>query len=85
MYPAEIGKRMSRLRRAYGMKPAEIADMLEIDRPAWTRFEKGNRPISDEAAWKLVQRFDVTLDWLILGKMDKLPFDVREKLLNVPE
>jgi plasmid maintenance system antidote protein VapI len=80
MFPAQVGKRMKQLREAHGLKPSEIADMIEVDRSHWTRFEKGQRAISDECAWKLVQRFDVTLDWLILGRMDKLSFDVAERL-----
>ncbi len=70
------------LREAYDLKPSEIADMLGVDRSHWTRFEKGQRAISDECAYALVKRFSVTLDWLILGRMDKLPFEVAEKLRN---
>ena len=76
---------MKRLREAYGLKPSEIADMIGVDRSHWTRFEKGQRAISDECAYGLVQRFSVTLDWLILGRIDKLPFEVAEKLRAVSE
>lgn len=62
------------------MKPAEMADFLGVERTYWTRFEKGRRPVSDEVAYLLTERFGITLDWLLLGKMDKLPLDVADKL-----
>ena len=80
MTPAQIGRRMTILREAFDLKPAEIADMLGIERTYWTRFEKGHRPISDMVAYLLVDRFGITLDWLILGRWDRLPLDVANKL-----
>lgn len=80
MRPERIGERMALLRAAFGMKPAEMADFLGVERTYWTRFEKGRRPVSDEVAYLLTERFGITLDWLLLGKMDKLPLDVADKL-----
>ena len=71
---------MKLLREAFDLQPSEIADMIGIERTYWTRFEKGHRPISDLAAYLLVDRFSITLDWLILGRWDKLPLDVANKL-----
>ena len=80
MRPENIGRRMRLIRLAFNMKPAEIADFLEIERTYWSRFEGGRRPPSDEVAYLLVDRFGVTLDWLILGRWDKLSLDVATKL-----
>lgn len=80
MYPDRIGERMRLVREAFGLKPAEIADMLDVERTYWSRQENGTRAISDEVAYLLTERFGVTLDFLLLGKWDKLPFDVAEKL-----
>lgn len=83
MRPEKIGERMRILRLALGLKPAEIADALGIERTYWSRFECGRRPVSDHVAVLLVARFGITLDWLILGRWDKLPFDLAEKLRSV--
>ena len=80
MTPERIGERMALLRKAYNLKPAEISDMLGIERTYWSRFEGGKRRVSDEVALMLVERFSITLDWLILGRWDKLPLDVSNKL-----
>jgi len=83
MYPDQIGNRMRLIREAFGLRPAEIADMLGIERTYWSRQEGGRRPISDEVAYLLTERFGVTLDFLLLGKWDKLPLDVAQKLRAV--
>ena len=83
MYPDRIGQRLRIIREAHGLKPAEIADMLGIERTYWSRFEGGKRAVSDEVAYLLTERFGVTLDFLMLGKWDKLPMDVATKLRTV--
>ena len=80
MRPERIGHRMMLLRTAVGMKPAEMADALGIERTYWSRFEGGKRPLSDTVAALLVDRFGVTLDFLILGRWDRLPFELAEKM-----
>jgi len=82
MYPDSIGQRLQLIRESFGLKPAEMADLLGVERTYWSRAEKGHRAPSDEIAYLLTVRFGVTLDYLFLGKMDKLPLDVAEKLRN---
>jgi plasmid maintenance system antidote protein VapI len=80
MRPQQIGYRLKLLRNAFDLKPSEIADLLGIERTYWSRFENGKRAITDTVAVALVERFDVTLDFLILGRWEKLPFDLAERL-----
>lgn len=81
--PERIGYRLNLLRLAYGKKPAEMADFLGIKRTYWSRFEGGKRAITDSFAALIVERTGVTLDFLILGKWDKLPADLAEKMRAV--
>ena len=80
MSPASIGQRLRLIRVAHGLKPSEIADLLGIERTYWYRFEGGRRAPSDEVAWLLVQRFGVTMDYLILGREAGLPLDLAKRL-----
>lgn len=75
-----IGARLKLIREAYGLKPAEIADLLQIERTYWSRFEAGHRPVNDLVSFLLVDRFGVTLDFIILGRWETLRFEVAEKL-----
>lgn len=83
MTPERIGYRMMLLREALALSPSQIADSLEIPRTYWSRFEGGKRAITDDVAAMLVERFGVTLDFLILGKWDKLPMDLADKMRAV--
>lgn len=85
MYPDKIGERLRLIREAWGLRPAEMADLLGIERTYWSRFEGGKRAVSDEVAYLLVDRFSVTMDFIILGRWSGLPLEVAEKLRRVVE
>lgn len=80
MTPERIGYRLTLLREALGLRPSEIADMLGIERTYWSRFEGGKRAITDAVAAQLVERFGVSLDFLILGRWDRLPLELAERM-----
>lgn len=83
MRPEKIGYRLRLLREALGYKPSEIADQLGIERTYWSRFEGGKRPLTEAVAVLLVDRFSVTLDFLMLGRWDSLPFDLASRMREV--
>ena len=83
MQPERIGYRLSLLRRAKGLQKSQMADILDIERTYWSRFENGKRPLSNGVAALITERFGVTLDFLILGKWDKLPLDLAEVMRNI--
>jgi plasmid maintenance system antidote protein VapI len=83
MRPERIGHRLKVLREALGLQSAEMADALGIERTYWSRFENGRRPITEACAALLVDRFGVTLDFIILGRWDKLPFDLAQRMRAV--
>lgn len=80
MRPDRIGARLRLLREALGLKPAEIADQIGAERTYWSRWEGGKRSITEQFAVRLVARYGVTLDFLILGRWDKLPLDLAEAM-----
>lgn len=78
-----IGARLKLLRMALDLKPSEISDMLDIERTYWSRFEGGKRPVSEDVAALLVDKFGVTLDFIILGRWDGLPLKLAVKMRDV--
>lgn len=83
MRPERIGHRLMLLREALGLKSAEMADLLGINRTYWSRFEGGKRAITEPVAALLDLRFGVSLDFLYLGKWDRLPLDLATKMRSV--
>lgn len=80
MSPERIAWRLRLLREALGMTKSQISDDLGIERTYWSRFENGVRPVSYHVGALLVARYGVTLDFLILGRWDKLPVDLSASL-----
>jgi hypothetical protein len=78
-----IGHRLKLLRLALGLTPSQISDQLDMPRTYWSRFEGGKRPITDTFGAVLVERYGVTLDFLILGRWDKLPLDLAEQMRRI--
>lgn len=85
MHADRIGNRLMLLREALGMKPAEISERLDIPPTYWSRFENGKRPLTETIAAALVERYGVTLDFLILGKWDKLPSDLADRMRAIKQ
>lgn len=80
MRPERIGYRLGLLRRALDLGKSEIADSLGVERTYWSRFEGGKRPITDSFAALLVDRYGVTLDFLILNRWGGLPVHLADKM-----
>lgn len=83
MDPKAIGDRMKLLRLHLGLSPAEMADDLGIERTYWSRFEKGHRAVTEPVAALLCFRHEVTLDFLILGNWDRLPFALADSMRSI--
>ena len=80
MKPEAIGARLRLIREAHHLSKSELADMLDIGRTPWSRFELGQRAIPYAQALKVVDHFGVTLDFIILGRVSGLTVETLEKL-----
>ena len=80
MRPENIGRRLTALRTALGKKKSEMADSLGVNRVYWSRFELGQRPVTNQVAAILYERYGVTMDWIIMGRAQSLPVDLAEKI-----
>jgi transcriptional regulator with XRE-family HTH domain len=55
---AEIGKRISEMRRKLGLSAKQVADELQISREAVTHIETGRNNITAVSLWKVATLFD---------------------------
>ena len=55
---AEIGSRISEMRRKLGLSARRVADELQISREAVTHIETGRNNITAVSLWKLATLFD---------------------------
>jgi transcriptional regulator with XRE-family HTH domain len=79
--PERIGERLRALRLANGLKQSEMANLLGIDPPHWSRWERGHRPIPTDMAWQLTQLFEVDLDYIFAGETRSVPVEMQRALI----
>ena len=71
-------KNLKKIREAKNLTQQNIADMLNIQRPTYTRYENGEREPDFETVLKLSEILEVSVDYL-LGKTD-IPTTLDEEL-----
>ena len=64
----ESGKRIQYLRKSYGLKQTELAERLNISLDHLRKVENGQRGCSVDLLVCLSDLFQVTLDYLVLGR-----------------
>lgn len=64
----EFGNRLSELRKSKGFTQAEVAQKLNTVQSTYSGYELGTRKLTLELIKELSKIFDVSPDFLILGK-----------------
>ena len=61
----EVGKRVRNLRVEKGLTQQEIANMLEIERGNYSKYELGKLEFNNEMLVKLSKYYKVTTDYIL--------------------
>lgn len=67
--PKECGLRISKLRQEFGTTQQQMGDNLHISLDYYRALESGRRSASLELLVAMSLTFEVSLDYLILGRM----------------
>ena len=70
-----IGNRLKKIRVEAGMTQQDMANLLGIERTAFSKIETGRVDITLKHLLKIVRKFEISLDWLLLEKGEKSEFD----------
>jgi len=65
----QIGERLRELRQSKKMKQEDMAAVLGISVPAYSKIETGVNEISSKHLLTLKQKFNVSIDWLLCGEI----------------
>ena len=66
-YLSALGARIAIARNELGMSQAKLAEALGISLRAYQSYELGKRSIPVEALVEMHRKFDVDLNWILLG------------------
>lgn len=80
--PKDSGKRIAALRKDSGMTQEQLAEKLNISDSMISKIERGAKGVSIDLAIEICVIFNVSLDYLILGKAINVD-DVRMQLRNI--
>lgn len=80
--PVEVGRRLTALREHLNMLQAHFADSVGIDRTSYGRIERGEKPLKADMAYRIAERYGVSMDFLYRGRLTELPPRLADNLIK---
>lgn len=74
----EIAKRLIQIRKFTGLNQTRFAESIGVPTTNYNNWEKGRQRIPLDGAFLINRKWGTTLDFLYLGRLDTLPFEMRE-------
>ncbi len=71
--------KLKEIRKSLKLSQEDMANQTGTTYRAYTSYERGDRKPSFEFLEKLVQNFDVNLNWLIANKGETFIYNIKEK------
>lgn len=81
-HPEAVGRRCQALREHLDMTKAAFADSIKIDRTSYIRIERGEKPLKADMAFKIAERWGVSMDFLYRGRLTELPDKLADSLMQ---
>ncbi|MDJ0631074.1 MAG: helix-turn-helix transcriptional regulator [Rhodobacter sp.] len=81
-HPEAVGQRLQALRKHHGRTRAEFAVSVAIDQTSYGRIEKGLKPLKADMAFRIAERWGVSMDFLYRGRLTEVPPDLADSLMS---
>ena len=65
-----------------GKTRAEFAESVQIDQTSYGRIEKGLKPLKADMAYRIAERWGVTMDFLYRGRLTEIPPSLADSLMK---
>ncbi|WP_245851453.1 helix-turn-helix domain-containing protein [Monaibacterium marinum] len=80
--PVAVGQRLEALRAHHNLTKSELADSVGIDRSSYSRIEQGVKPLKADMAYKIAERWGVSMDYLYRGRLTEVPRALADNLMS---
>lgn len=80
--PVQVGRRLQALREYRGLNSGEFARSVQIDATSYGRIEKGLKPLKADMAFRIAERYGVSMDFLYRGRLTELPSNLADTLMQ---
>jgi transcriptional regulator with XRE-family HTH domain len=81
-HPEAVGLRLIALREFHGRTRSDFAGSVGIDPTSYGKIEKGRKPLKADMAFKIAERWGVSMDYLYRGRMTELPANLADSLMK---
>lgn len=81
-HPKAVGHRLVALREHHDKTRAEFATSVGIDPTSYGRIEKGLKPLKADMAFRIAERWGVSMDFLYRGRLTELPENLANSLMK---
>jgi len=80
-HPEAVGARLRALREHHEMNQAQFAASVQINATSYGRIEKGLKPLKADMAFRIAERWGVSMDFLYRGHLTELPPKLADSLM----
>lgn len=81
-HPEAVGRRLKALREHREKTRAEFAESVSIDATSYGKIEKGTKPLKADMAYRIAERWGVSMDFLYRGRLTELPETLADSLMK---
>ncbi|MFW2541510.1 helix-turn-helix domain-containing protein [Primorskyibacter sp. 2E107] len=81
-HPTAVGARLIALRTHHGMTRGDFAASVDIDATSYGRIEKGEKALKADMAYRIAERWGVSMDFLYRGRLTELPASLADSLIS---
>lgn len=81
-HPTAVGRRLVALRHHHGKNRAEFAASVQIDPTSYGRIEKGLKPLKADMAYRISERWGVSMDFIYRGRLTEVPESLADSLMT---
>jgi len=81
-HPESVGRRVQALREYHGKTRNDFAASVGINSTSYGRIEKGLKPLKADMAYKIAERWGVSMDYLYRGRLTELPPALADSLMH---
>lgn len=80
-HPVAVGLRLIALREYNDKTRAEFAASVQVDATSYGKIEKGQKPLKADMAFRIAERWGVSMDFLYRGRLTELPQSLADNLM----
>jgi transcriptional regulator with XRE-family HTH domain len=80
-HPEAVGQRLEALRLHHALNQSEFSKSVNIDQTSYGRIEKGLKPLKADMAFRIAERWGVSMDYLYRGRLTELPPALADKFI----